>query len=173
MFNKSTEILIRLAFVVCIVNLNIGYGGCMQRSQMLGVSVLVASVLVAGTFAMLTIQKDIHGSGSIKGVGLGIYSDLQCTNATSSIAFGLLEAGSSKDFTLYLRNEGNADLTLNMTSKNWDPIEATEYMSLTWNREEYRISPGQVISFVITLSVLPNIQGISSFGLDITISGTG
>jgi hypothetical protein len=118
----------------------------MQRSQILVIYVLVASVLVASTFALLTIQKNIHGSGSIKGVGLGVYWDLQCKNATSSIDFGMLEAGSHKDFTLYLKNEGNTDLILNMTSKNWDPTETANYMSLTWNREGQQISPDQVIS---------------------------
>ena len=145
----------------------------MQRSQILGISVLVASVLVASTFALLTIQKNIQGSGSIKGVGLGVYWDPQCENATSSIAFGLLDPGSYKDFTLYLKNEGNTVLILNMTSKNWNPIEAANYMSLTWNREGQQVSPDQVISFAIRLSVSSNIQDISSFSLDITISGTG
>ena len=145
----------------------------MQRSQVLGISVLVASVLVASTFALLTIQKNIRGTGSVKGVGLGVYWDSQCKNATSSIDFGLLEPGSYKDFTLYLKNEGNIVLTLNMPSKNWNPVEAANYLSLTWNREGQQVSPGQVISFVIRLSVSSNIQGISSFSLDITISGTG
>ena len=145
----------------------------MHKSQILVIYVLVASVLVAGTFALLTIQKNIQGAGSIKGVGLGVYWDPQCKNATSSIAFGLLEPGSYKDFTLYLKNEGNIDLILNMTTKNWNPTEAANYMSLTWNREAQQVSPDQVISFVITLSVSSNIQDISSFSLDITISGTG
>ena len=145
----------------------------MQRSQTLVIFVLVASALVASTFALFTIQKNIPGTGSIKGLGLGIYWDQQCQNPTSSIDFGVLEPGSQKDYTLYLRNEGNTDLTLNMVAENWDPTEATDYMSLTWNREGLEVSPDQVISFGLTLSVSANIQDISSFSLDITISGTG
>jgi hypothetical protein len=145
----------------------------MQRPQTLMIFVLVASVLVASAFALFTIQKNIPGTGSIKGLGLGIYWDLQCENPTSSIDFGLLEPGSQKDYTLYLRNEGNTDLALNMVAKNWDPTEAANYMSLTWSREGQQIRPDQVISFVITLSVESNIHDISSFSLDITISGTG
>ena len=145
----------------------------MQRSQILVIYVLVASVLVASTFAVITIQKSVPGAGSIKGVGLGIYWDLQCRNETSAINFGLLEAGSQKDFTLYLENEGNADLTLSMTAQDWDPTEASNYLSLTWNREGQKISPDQVMSFVLRLSVSPNIQDVSSFSLDITIYGTG
>jgi hypothetical protein len=60
-----------------------------------------------------------------------------------------------------------------MTSKNWNPTEAANYLTLTWNREGQQVSPDQVISFVITLSVSSDIQDISSFSLDITISGTG
>lgn len=145
----------------------------MHRSQVLMIYVLVASVLVASTFAVITIQKSVPGSGSIKGVGLGIYWDLQCRNETTSVDFGLLEAGTQKDFTLYLKNEGNADLTLSMTAQNWNPTRASDYISLTWNREGQEISPSQVTSFVLRLSVSSNIQDVNSFGVDITIYGTG
>ena len=145
----------------------------MHRSQVLMIYVLVASVLVASTFAVITIQKNVPGSGSIKGVGLGIYWDLQCRNETTSIDFGLLEAGTQKDFTLYLKNEGNADLTLSMTTQNWNPTRASDYISLTWNREGQEIGPSQVMSFVLRLSVSSNIQDVSSFDVDITIYGTG
>ena len=136
---------------------------------------LTASVLaVSAVFAMLVTQVPLQGTGSIKGVGLGLYWNPECTNATSSLPFGLLEPGSSKSFTLYLRNEGNSALTLNMTSENWNPANAADYMTLTWNREGQQINPDEVIDCVITLSVSENIQGIiSSFSVDIIISGTG
>jgi len=156
-----------------IWTLNIGYVSHMQKSQVIAIYALVASVLlVASVFAVLTIQWSMRGTGSIKGVGLGVYWDLQCTNATSSLEFGLLEPGSSKNFDLYLRNEGDLDLNLSMTSENWDPAEATNYLTLTWNREGQQISPDGVIGCVITLSVSEDIQGISSFSVDIIISGT-
>lgn len=146
----------------------------MRKSQVIAVNALVAFVFLATvTFALLTTQKTIPGTGSIKGVGLGVYWDLPCTNATSSLDFGQLEPGSSKNFTLYLKNEGNSVLTLNMTSENWSPANAADYMTLTWNREGQQISPDEVIAFVITLSVSEDITGISSFSLDIIISGTG
>ena len=146
----------------------------MQKTQALAIYALVASVLaVSAITALLTTQRTIHGTGSIKGVELGVYWDLPCTNATSSLDFGLLEPGSSKNFTLYLRNEGNSALTLNMTSENWNPANATDYMTLTWNREGQQISPDEVIDFVITLSVSEYTTGIDTFSLDITISGTG
>ncbi|MFX0080047.1 MAG: hypothetical protein ACFE8O_12495 [Candidatus Hermodarchaeota archaeon] len=145
----------------------------MNKSQTIAILVLVASVLVASTLALLTIQWSMRGTGSIKGVGLGVYWDPQCTDATSSLEFGQLEPGSSKNFALYIRNEGNTLLTLNIVSENWDPANAADYMTLTWNREGQQIDPDEIMGCTITLSVSPNIQGISSFSLDIIISGTG
>ncbi len=60
-----------------------------------------------------------------------------------------------------------------MASENWNPASATDYMTLTWNREGQQISPDEVVGFVITLSVSENVQGISSFSFDTIISGTG
>lgn len=137
------------------------------------VVVLTASVMVASTFALLTIQRDIPVSGSIKGVGVGVYLDSACNTPVSSIDLGLLEAGSSKDFTFYLKNEGNADISLSMSSKDWNPIEAADYLSLTWNREGQLMTPDQVTSCVITLSVSEIIQDITSYSLTITITATG
>jgi hypothetical protein len=145
----------------------------MYKSTALVVLVLSASTLIASTFALLTIQQNIPGSGSIRGVGVGVYTNSVCNNPLSQVDFGLLDAGSQKDFTFYLRNEGNTDIALSMTAKNWNPTEAANYMSLTWNREGQLMEPDQVMSCVLTLTVSPNIQDISSYDLTITITATG
>jgi len=146
----------------------------MKKSHVIAIYVLVASVLlVVSVLALLVIQWTMQGTGSIKGVGLGVYWDPQCTNSTTLLKFGRLEPGSSKSFSLYLRNEGNSAITLNMTTENWNPTNAKDYMTFTWNREGQQVSPNEVIIFTIMLSVSSDAQGISSFSLDITISGTG
>jgi len=146
----------------------------MQKTQALAVYALIASVVAAtSVMALLATQKTLSGTGTIKAVGIGVYWDLPCTNATSSLNFGLLERGGSKNFTLYLKNNGNSPLTLSMTTQNWNPSTASSLMTLTWNREGQQISPNQVIQFVITLSVSPSVTGISSFSFDIIITGTG
>jgi len=146
----------------------------MQKTQALVICTLIASVVAASSvMALLTTQKTVSGTGAIKAVGLGVYWDLQCTNSTSALDFGLLEPGASKNFTLYLRNNGNSPLILSMTTQNWNPSTGSSYMTLSWNREGQQISPAQVIQFVIVLSVSPSITGISSFSFDIIITGTG
>jgi len=146
----------------------------MQKSEALAIYALVITVIAISTVtALLTTQRTIQGSGSIKGVGLGIYWDLACTNTTSSLDFGQLEPGSSKNFTLFLRNEGNSALTLNMTTENWNPTNAADYLTLTWNREGQQVNPDEVVGFVIILYVSEDITGISTFSFDIIVSGTG
>jgi len=149
-------------------------GVILNRFQTLTVYAVIAAVLAASLVtASLTSQKTIPGTGSIQTVGVGVYWNQQCTNATSSLNFGLLAPGSSKNFTLYVKNTGNSVLTLSMTSRNWNPTNATNYMTLSWNREGQQINPNQVLGFVITLSVALNVQGISSFSFETVISGTG
>lgn len=148
--------------------------GYVQRVQALAILATVASlVAISTTYAMLTTLTAIQGNGSIKSVGIGVYWDLQCTNATSSLDFGLLEPGSQRNFSLYVQNEGNSALTLSMTTENWNPASATDYMTLTWDREGQQINANEVIGSVITLSVSEDVQGISSFSFDIILSGTG
>ncbi len=146
----------------------------MRKAQALVIYLSVISFFMVGaSYALLTTQETIQGTGSIKGMGFGIYWDQQCTDATSSLDWGLLEPGSTRDFTLYLRNEGNSALTLSMASENWSPANATDYLTLTWNREGQQVNPDEVLQFVITLSVSADVQNIDSFSFDITISGTG
>jgi len=145
-----------------------------QKTRALVIYTIVVSfIAVSVPYALLTTQRTIHGTGTIKGVGIGVYWDLQCTDATSSLDWGILEPGSQKNYTLYLKNQGNSVLTLSMASENWNPSNATNHMILTWNREGQQINPDEVIEFVITLSVSEGVQGISAFSFDIVISGTG
>jgi len=150
------------------------WGVILNRFQTLTVYAVIATALAATSVtALLTAQKTISGTGSIQTVGVGVYWNQQCTNATSSLNFGLVAPGSSKNFTLYVKNTGNSILTLSMTTRNWNPTNATNYMTLAWNREGQQINPNQVLGFVITLSVAANVQGISSFSFETVISGTG
>lgn len=145
----------------------------MQKSHVTTIYIAVASLLIcASVLAVLTIQWSMSGSGSVKGVGIGVYWNPECTNPTTSIEFGELEPGASKNFNLYLRNEGTSALNMSMSATNWNPANAADVMTLTWNREGQEVNPDQVVDLVITLSVSSDIQDISNFSMDIIISGT-
>ena len=70
-----------------------------------------------------------------------------------------------------MRNEGNTPITLNMTTLNWDPPQAAQYLSLSWNRENHILEPMSKVQANLTFSVASNIEGITSFSFEIIITG--
>lgn len=134
----------------------------------IGIIGLVVSVLAT---SLLTAQQQISNTGIVKAVGVGVYEDLACTRNVTSINWGALEPGAVASFLVYIKNEGNTPLILSMTTNNWNPAQASEYITLEWNREGHVLSVGSVIQANLTLSVSPSIEEITSFSFNIIIVG--
>ncbi len=115
----------------------------------------------------------ISNIGSVKGTGVGIYWNTMCTNRASSINWGSLDPGSIKTVTLYVRNEGNAAVTLSKTVQNWTPSTASSCISLSWNYAGQTINPNQVLQVPLALTVSSTASGITNFAFDISITATG
>ena len=131
--------------------------------------------LVTQAFPVTQISKKVSSTGSIQiqtTAGIGVYSNPQATTELSSMGWGTLEPGDNQSITLYIKNEGNAPLTMSLQASNWNPSSASNYLVLGWNYNNQPISPNQVIEVALTLSVASNIEGITTFGFDITIVGT-
>jgi hypothetical protein len=133
----------------------------------LGVGIATA-ITVSG---LLSNSRSIQSSGTVKAVNIGVYWDSGCTNATSTIGWGMLSPGEPKNVTVYLRNEGNVALRSNLTVQNWVPTGSSSYIGLVWNRENQTVAVGSVVTAVLTLSVSPSITGITDFSFDIVITG--
>lgn len=130
----------------------------------------VASVVF--TYGLLFGNKTINNAGNVNAIGVGVYSEATCINEVSTINWGFVEPGSTKNVTVYVRNEGTIPMTLSMTIDNWNPAEASAYIGLSWNREGSQINAQSVLQADLTLSVSSSISDITSFGFDITITGT-
>jgi len=138
---------------------------------------LVLCVLAVGMFgtvsSLLQASKTVPGTGSVKGIGVGIYWNSACTNQTSSIDWGLLDPGSNKTVTVYVRNEGNSAAMLSKSTQNWNPSTASSYMTLNWSYTGQTLSVNQTFQTGLTLAVSPTVSGITNFSFDITITATG
>jgi len=136
----------------------------------IAVAGIIASVLAAG---LLMAYQRVPNSGNVKTVGVGVYWDNACTNNVTSIDWGFLEPGATVNKTVYIKNEGNTPMVLNMTTDNWNPASASENITLSWNREGYVLNTtAPVVQAILTLSVSPNISGVTNFSFDIIITGT-
>ena len=103
---------------------------------------------------------------------MGIYWDQACTNRTLSLNWGNIEAGSNNTLIIYIRNEMSSDASLSLHTINYSPSASSGYISMNWNYAGQVLSAGQVIPLELTLTVLPNISGITNFSFNTTITIT-
>jgi hypothetical protein len=140
------------------------------KRKLLGLSVLAVMLSVVAAYGIQQSQVRIPATGNVKAIGIGVYSDHACTVALSSIDWGLLSPGESKSVTFYLKSLSNVNASISLSNGNWAPTIASSYISLSWNREGYRMVPGEVVSAVLTLQVSSSIQGVNSFSFDAIVT---
>ena len=148
----------------------------LKRNEVIVASALLTLVLYTlalSVLASVETSRTVSNAGTVKAIGVGVYWDNECTNPLSSIYWGMLEPGSSKNVSCYIRNEGNSASTLSMYTSNWNPSNASEYMVLSWDYGGQAFNPGDVVQVTFTLSVSASIEGITSFSFDIIIVGSG
>ena len=136
---------------------------------------LILLVVVAVTYAycLLSSVTRISSVGIVKAVGVGVYWDVNCRSTVTQIDWGLLDPGGTANVTVYLKNVGNAPLTLSLNTENWDPLNVSDYITLQWDYQGESVNPGQVREVVLVLSVSSTITGITDFRFDIIIIGSG
>ncbi|MEM3760153.1 MAG: hypothetical protein QXZ02_03460 [Candidatus Bathyarchaeia archaeon] len=139
------------------------------------IALAVVLICVAGIFLVYAMTSSfvLRNIGAVKAIGVGVYWDATCSQAVSAIDWGILEPNASKNVTVYVRNEGNSAITLSLQTANWNPLNASDYVFLSWDYGGQAIAANSVIPVVLTLSISPNIQGVKSFSFDIIISASG
>jgi hypothetical protein len=130
------------------------------------------AVLTATTAGLLSINRTVSSTGAVTAINVGVYSNSVCTNELTSIDWGTVSPGNSESRTIYLKNTGNAQITLSMDAANWNPANADGPITLTWNKETATLDPNQVTAATITLSISESIAGITNYSVDIVIAGT-
>ena len=141
--------------------------------------VLVGLALITIGSAVMAVNnksKKVSAKGSVgvvNAVGIGLYWERSCSNVVSSIDWGTIEPGSAKNVVVYLKNEGNSDVTLSLETMNWNPSGASSYIFLSWDYGGQAIKPGQVVPATLTLNVSSSISGITSFSFDIVVTASG
>jgi len=143
----------------------------MELTKIGVVAIVLASIAVV--YALTSVSVYLSSVGTVKAVGVSVYWDSGCSQAVSSIDWGLADPGSVKNVTVYVKNEGNAPITLSLQTSNWNPAEAADYISLSWDYGGQAIGVNQVVAVTLSLSISSNIQGITTFSFDIVVVGSG
>jgi len=134
---------------------------------------LAAMIMTALAASLLPVQRKIPSSGNIKTLGIAVYEDEACTKNLTSINWGLVEPGGSRQKEVWINNTGNTRVKLNMTMEGWNPAEAENYITLTWDKEGVLLSANQLVKATLTLTVSASVTqtNIKDFSFTIVITG--
>lgn len=124
------------------------------------------------TFAVMQWTHRISNVASLKVVGVGVFKDVNFTVTVTQIDWGIVEAGESKNFSAYIKNESNVPITLSMHTEDWNPGNASAFIGVTWDYDERPVSVEGFVPITFTLRVDPAVSGISSFDFTIVIVGS-
>lgn len=148
----------------------------MQRRTVEVVLALAVASIVVGALAALVAVQTVPNSGNINvvaSVGIGVYSNSNCTTVLSSISWGNLTPGGSAAQTIYVQNQGNTNVTLTMTAGTWNPASVSSYLTLSWNiATNYVLAPSLSVPAVLNLTVSSSVSSSTSFSFDMNITAT-
>lgn len=113
----------------------------------------------------------IDNSGLVITLNISVFEDEALSIPCTSIVWPDLEPGENISCLLWIRNDGSVPIVLHMNTSNWEPSEASLYLSLGWNRENEILEPNGVANVFIMLLVSPETQGITDYSFRIALSG--
>jgi hypothetical protein len=88
----------------------------------------------------------------------------------SSLDWGVLSPGQSKSLGVLVNNIGSLDAVLSVKTQNWLPLEAEQFLNLTWDQEGAILQARQTVAAVVSLNVSPKIWNITDFSFEIVIN---
>lgn len=138
------------------------------------VTICLLLVVILGTmFNNLVSSGPVAYANSIRGDGVEIYWDQDCTNRTFSLDWGVIEPGSNRTVMVYVRNEGDSAVSLWITTSNWKPSSSSDYMTLIETYSGRSLNSNEVIPMYLLLEVSHAISEITDFSFDIVITTSG
>jgi hypothetical protein len=145
----------------------------MKKEALLWTIILLAGSTCLVSYAVSNYLRIIASTGTVKAVNVGVYWNQNCTETVTTIDWGMLEPGESRNVTIYLKNEGNTPINLSLNTSNWNPAEAENYISLTWTISGENLQPDQALPTTLIITVEQNVTDITTFNFDIIIMGEG
>jgi hypothetical protein len=141
-----------------------------NRKTLLATLCLLIIIVLGAVIADFGSNKNVVRADSVVAIGAGIYWDQACTNRTLQFNWGLIGASSSNNLTVYVRNECNSAVSLELITSTWTPSTTSEYISLNWNYTGQILKTDEVIPIELTLKVDPTIVDITNFSFETTIT---
>lgn len=139
-------------------------------------AIILTAILLAffvATVIGISYIRKIPSTGTIKTIGCAVYWDQALTQNVTHLDWGILEPGQETSRSLWILNTGNAPANLTLATMDWNPPNASNYISLYWNYSNQTIVAKTAINVTFILAVSPIIFGIEHFSFDIIIIASG
>jgi len=141
------------------------------------VKIVLAAVFVCGLFvgalsyAIYQWASQIRNVGVIRTIGVDVYRDEALTEILDVVDWGVLDPGENRSVSAWVKNTGNDEQKLVMWTESWNPMNASDWISLSWDYVGSWVSVNVSVPVVFTLSVDANITGVTNFSFDIWVKG--
>ena len=140
--------------------------------SLVGIVAAISLAIVVMTTAALQSQPKIPATGKIRTVDIAVFSDPTCFVQLTSIDWGLISPGETKNLTIYVKSLSTVDAVLFLGSEDWVPSHSASFIQLSWNRAGTAIKAGEVVSALVSLRVDPAIQNVASFSFIMVFTAT-
>ncbi len=144
-----------------------------MKASIILAAIVLAVVISAGVFAALSANHMITFTGTIATINVEAYNDAGLTQLCTGLDIGTIAPGTSASQTIYIKNTGTVSETLTMVAANWVPTSASSVLTLSWDRQNFVLGAGQSTPAVFTLTAAADVGALTTFGCQITITGTG
>ena len=141
------------------------------REKVLAAGLIITIVVSAAVIALVWTHI-ISSKGRIKSIGCKFFWDPELTVEVIEIDWGLCNPGTSYRVTLFCQNIKNTQITLSMSTENWNPSIASFYITGIWNYTGKIIYPGASIPISIGIDISPDIAEVDTFSFDYLITAT-
>lgn len=136
---------------------------------------LILLLLGIGLVWALNRNFLLRNVARITTIGFQFYSDPECTVPIEEINWGTVGLGETHYQVGYLRNIGNGDVTATMFVDNWNPLEAKNAITVTWDSDGVFLCPGEVAEVTINLTTTNDwrlVVNFTDFTFDIHLVAT-
>lgn len=144
----------------------------MRKSWALSLLMAVlAALVICG--ALLANESKNNASAIEVSANIGVYWDTSCSRRVTSVSWGLLAPGNSRNVAVYVRSEGNEHLYLRVRTANWNPAGASTNLTFSWGSAGKLILANTTLRVTQTLRVSPSTLGLTNFSFDIVFEENG
>jgi hypothetical protein len=118
---------------------------------------IVATIAVASTtlVSMMLSHSDydiyLPNLGTIKTIDVEIYWDPNGENKRETLSWDEIKTG-TVNTTVYVKSVSNFRVTLNMFLTDWNPVEISDYITISWDYNGTHLNPREIIPVTMTLS---------------------